>query len=735
MDEYSILRKKQKKNAFAATALLISIAIALLFMVGFVLVLGKVGDADLIATNEDGKNVTLTSSDAQACSGLVKEVIFNNNLRDIKDAAVSYFTNERLPKKVGEKVTISLEEMQNKKLILNVVDSTGASCSAKKTYVEVTKEKNEYVMKIFLSCTDMEDYILVHLGCYDYCKDNVCEKQDENGVTEFEYEYRKTVGCIMSKWSSWGNWKTTREKTSNLKKEDIKIETSTKTTTDVKDPIKDPATYNCDKYEGYKLVGDKCVKETTIVDTIDATPSEFSYNCDKYEGYSLVGDKCVKETTTIETIDAEENPTTYSCREGFELNKDNKCERTVTKTEVIDAKEEAATYTCPKGYKRDAITYTVKAGDTLASIAKANNIELETLKEVNKLTSDTVTVGQKLEIPAIYQTKCYKMVDKKDTKDAEPSCPKDYDLTKDNKCIKKTENKITVAAEPVYDTRQKKVESACWELECSLKPVFVCDETFCGTRDERSCDRVWTTCTSYEEEEYIKDYSCPDNTYTLNSKHECVKTETKTETAETIYTCSKDYTLTADHKCVKEYQEKEEVDANKNTPSYSCTEGYTLDDTKCVREYEEQETEDAIENPKTYYCKDGYTLTEDNKCTREVTEKDEQEPDQVEGGYVCPSEYTQIDEKTCEKKTIEKDEQPATQNEDTYTCIIGYELTKDNKCTKTTTEEVKTTYYRYATRTCEGGSTDTQWSTSKNDKDLINDGYKLTGNKREIIIK
>ncbi len=35
----------------------------------------------------------------------------------------------------------------------------------------------------------------------------------------------------MSPWSNWGNWQTTREKTSNLKKEDVKTETSSKDVT------------------------------------------------------------------------------------------------------------------------------------------------------------------------------------------------------------------------------------------------------------------------------------------------------------------------------------------------------------------------------------------------------------------------------------------------------------------------------------------------------------------------
>ena len=112
--------------------------------------------------------------------------------------------------------------MKNEKIVRNVLDASGKSCSESESYVEVTKEKNEYVMKIFLSCSNMEDYIIVHLGCYDYCDSTVCEKKEEP-VKEYEYEYKKTFSCEMSDWSSWGEWKTKREKTSNLKKEDISL--------------------------------------------------------------------------------------------------------------------------------------------------------------------------------------------------------------------------------------------------------------------------------------------------------------------------------------------------------------------------------------------------------------------------------------------------------------------------------------------------------------------------------
>ena len=365
MDEYTILKKKRKKNGFASTALLISIAIALIAMVGAVLILGKVDNQKVMTTDENStvdelkatSDVTPSNKDA-TCEGLVKEIVFNDNLKTIKEAAISYFTNERLPQTKDETVKISLKDMQDKKLLRNVRDASGNTCSENNSYVEVTKEDNEYVMKIFLSCSDLEDYIIVHLGCYDYCDSKVCEKKEEP-VKEYEYEYKKVTGCTMSDWSAWGEWKKTREKTSNYKKEDIKVETSTKEVDKVVDATV-KVTYNCDKYPGYTLVGDKCVNETSVTSEIPATESGYSYTCTNYPGYTLVGKKCVKETTKKVEIPATKVPTTYSCPSGFTLS-GTKCYRTVTKTSTKDIIR-----SCDSGYTLSGTkcTKTISTTDT-----------------------------------------------------------------------------------------------------------------------------------------------------------------------------------------------------------------------------------------------------------------------------------------------------------------------------------------------------------------------------------
>lgn len=102
--------------------------------------------------------------------------IFNNNVIAMKDSAKSYYTTERLPKTVNETVKMTLGDMLEKKIILPFVDSKGEQCDLVDSYVEVTKHENEFVMKVNLKCKEQENYLLVYMGCYDYCQTAICEK-------------------------------------------------------------------------------------------------------------------------------------------------------------------------------------------------------------------------------------------------------------------------------------------------------------------------------------------------------------------------------------------------------------------------------------------------------------------------------------------------------------------------------------------------------------------------------
>lgn len=106
--------------------------------------------------------------------------IFADNLEKMKEAAISYYTDERLPKEVGESDTMTLSDMIGKKIILALVDKNNKVCDLEKSYVKITKLDDEYILKVNLKDSEKEDYILVHLGCYTYCDSYICQKQETN---------------------------------------------------------------------------------------------------------------------------------------------------------------------------------------------------------------------------------------------------------------------------------------------------------------------------------------------------------------------------------------------------------------------------------------------------------------------------------------------------------------------------------------------------------------------------
>ncbi len=110
----------------------------------------------------------------------LKDQIFNANLQTMKEAGISYFTTERLPEKVGDKTTLTLQKMLDLKLLVPFTDKNGDSCDVTASYVSLEKKDTEYLMKVNLKCGEEEDYILVHLGCYSYCTTDICEAKPGN---------------------------------------------------------------------------------------------------------------------------------------------------------------------------------------------------------------------------------------------------------------------------------------------------------------------------------------------------------------------------------------------------------------------------------------------------------------------------------------------------------------------------------------------------------------------------
>jgi len=234
----------ERKDGFSITNLIFKIVLVVLFAL------------ILIWLFPINNNTKTTNTDLD----FLKDRIFNENIQAMKEAAIFYYTTPRLPKNVDDVKKMTLREMLNEKLLLEFKDSNNKSCDLDKSYVEITKLEDEYLLKVNLTCTDNSAYILVHIGCYDYCETDVCEKKEEvtqtpivnptpvpnnptptpvdpkpNTPTEPEktcsYKYEKVE--TNSKWSDWSKWSTTKVTANDT----TKVETKTETKSEVKNVL------------------------------------------------------------------------------------------------------------------------------------------------------------------------------------------------------------------------------------------------------------------------------------------------------------------------------------------------------------------------------------------------------------------------------------------------------------------------------------------------------------------
>ncbi len=310
------------------------IVLQLLFVVLFVFIL-----LWLFPTKTDVNKLSdkLMKNKPDSSLDILFDRIFNENMFIMKDATKDYFTKERVPKKIGDKVTITLGEMLDKKLLLPFVDKDGKQCDLTRSYVEVTKINNvEYTAKINLDCNDGSDYILVPMGCYDFCETSICEKPVAAPVTsspsakkdpakpvpapkptpkptptpkpepktEYLYEYVKVVPQSYSAWGNWSNWSTTKKKSSEL------VEVNTKT---VENPVKkhvattkitqDVPYMDIEQVHIDNLIEKKCVKWGTKV----IQPGTVAYGNEWIYSHMITSKIVPQNTATIKYIEVK-NP-------------------------------------------------------------------------------------------------------------------------------------------------------------------------------------------------------------------------------------------------------------------------------------------------------------------------------------------------------------------------------------------------------------------------------------------
>ena len=367
--------------------------------------------------------------------------VFRENIKYMQEAAESYFTDDKMPKEVGDEVKMTLSEMLDKKLLLPFVDKDGNSCDLNNSYVTITKQPDEsWILKTNLECGSEKDYTIKVLGCHNYCKDNNCEK-----VCKIEkltsYQYKKQV-------------------------------TTTKTK------------YSCKS--GYTLNGKYCYKtvlvdtqsaEKTIVDyktyTEDASV-RYSYSCPS--GYTQEGSgssmKCYKNVTTCSTYTVSQP---YDCNctgrwsGGQYITSCSTCYKDVVKESCSTSKSYTDRLSSTTKSYTDRLSSTSKSyTDRLSSTSKSytDRLSSTTKSYTDRIATTTKSYTNKLTNKSYYckdntwtlsGTTCTKTVKETSIK---YECPSDYKL-EGTVCKKYRTDKVAANAE--------KVTSKSWKYTWSTK--------------------------------------------------------------------------------------------------------------------------------------------------------------------------------------------------------------------------------------------------------------------------
>lgn len=102
---------------------------------------------------------------------------FKNNINNMEKVSIDYFKTIDLPLEKGESVKITLKELIDKKLIVSTNNDSDSTCDTKKSYSQITREKNKYIVETTLKCGKEKDTITKDFSLKD-CKN--CNIKENN---------------------------------------------------------------------------------------------------------------------------------------------------------------------------------------------------------------------------------------------------------------------------------------------------------------------------------------------------------------------------------------------------------------------------------------------------------------------------------------------------------------------------------------------------------------------------
>lgn len=95
---------------------------------------------------------------------------FTSNLTKLKDVSINYFQNKNLPEIENDTKVVTLSDLIVSGKISKLQDSKGKECDEENSYIEATKNGNEYEVEVYLKCGNEEETIYVYKTSCDETK-------------------------------------------------------------------------------------------------------------------------------------------------------------------------------------------------------------------------------------------------------------------------------------------------------------------------------------------------------------------------------------------------------------------------------------------------------------------------------------------------------------------------------------------------------------------------------------
>ena len=490
----------EERERFSWTSLFIKIIIIIIFVL-FTIWLLQLSMKSATKDMSNGINV-------------LTDGIFTQNVERMKDVGKSYFTTERLPQKVGEIKTMTLEEMYKKNLMLEVKDKNGQACSAKKSYVAIEKLETEYQMKVYLDCGEEKAFIKTIMGCYNYCNTDICEKKEVPAKKAIEYEYSKSTGGAWGPWGPWSSWSTVFVDKTNYRD----VETKS---------VYEPYTYEqivtqeqyagvanvCASLSGYTLISNKdgvCTYSKTTTSTADPVcPSVSGYTFTSRSGFTCKYSKTTTSTTDYELV-------YYGTGSGSYVPGDTATYHYVQTSADYQYK---CNSTCAFQWYYTYTIYTKKYKTTTVTTTKPASCPSGYTQSGNEcVKSSTSTTTKPATCPSGYTqsgNSCVKTGTSTTTKIA--TCPSGYTQS-DNTCVKTGTSSTTKPA--TCPSGYTKLNNTCVKYKTTTK-IATCPSGY--TQSGNTCVKTGTSTTT-------KPATCPSGQIQKGTK--CYKKVNQTITIE-----------------------------------------------------------------------------------------------------------------------------------------------------------------------------------------------------------